>query len=111
MNIEDLTIGQAKELSQLLHGSSSEHPFEVGKNYFIRTVTMIQIGKLVKVMDKELVLENAVWVADTGRFTQALADGTVSEVELFPAGGQVIIGRGSLIDACVWLKDIPKEQK
>ncbi len=81
----------------------------IGKNYLIRTVTMIDAGVLVEVGEHELVLEKAVWIADTGRFTQGLASCEFSEVELFPAG-RVIIGRGSIIDACE-ISTLPDRQK
>lgn len=99
MNIDDLTLGQIKHIKGLCSGESPSHPYEVGRNYFIRTVTMIQVGKLVDVTPQELVLEEAAWIADTGRFNEALKSGTFSEVEPFP-DGKVIIGRGAIIDAC-----------
>ncbi len=108
MSIDNLTIKELKEILSLSIGAN-ESPYHIGKNYFIRTVTMIQIGRLVGVTEKELVLEDAVWVADAGRFTQAFTDGALSEVELFPKG-EVIVGRGSVIDACVWDRDLPKDQ-
>ena len=111
MDIEDLKINDVIKLQKLFSESNNNHPYEIGKNYFIRTVTMIQIGKLVQVTDQELVLESAVWVPDTGRFMQALSEGTLEEVEPFPRDERVIIGRGSLVDACVWKMDLPKEQK
>jgi hypothetical protein len=86
------------------------HPYNVGANYFIRTVTMIQTGKLVAVFDEELVLEKAAWIADTGRFQQALEKCEFSEVEMFPADKQVIVGRGSIID-CVEISTLPTKQK
>lgn len=89
---------------------SSEHPYIIGADYFIRTVTMAQSGKLVKVFQQELVLTNAAWVADTGRFTEALASGDFSEVEMFPAGEEVIVGRGAISDA-VQIKSLPSVQK
>jgi len=112
MNIEDLTL---KDINKLLciSGNAKEtcdSPYQIGENYFIRTVTMIQIGKLVKVTEQELVLEDAVWIADTGRFTQGLLNAELKEIELFPKG-DVIVGRGSIIDACVWSHNLPKEQK
>ena len=113
MNLNDLTIGEAKELAKLFGGSNSckcDNPYHIGENYFIRTVTMIQIGKLIKVTDKELVLEDAIWVADTGRFADALEKGNLDEVEPFPAG-EVIVGRGAIIDACIWSNDIVRERK
>jgi hypothetical protein len=84
--------------------------WEVGKNYLIRTVTMINTGKLVAVTDQELVLEDAAWIADTGRFADALKDTKkFSEVEPFP-DGKVIVGRGAIVDA-VKITFLPREQK
>ena len=85
-------------------------PYHIGKAYFIRTVTMYYIGKLIAVYPQELVLEQAVWVADTGRFHQAMTQGTFSEVEPFGAG-EVVIGRGAIVDATAWNHAIPTEQK
>lgn len=100
-----------KELTNLISASPScSHPFEVGKNYFIRTVTHHHTGKLVAVFPTELVLENACWIADDGRFTQALQKGEFNEVETFPTGALVIVGRGSIVDA-VQISSIPTSQK
>ncbi len=114
MNIENLTIKEAREIAALFNlGNSSAqvvHPFEVGENYFIRTVTHHHTGKLVSVTPTELVLENAAWIADDGRLTDSLKTGNFSEVEMFPVGAKVIIGRGSLIDA-LKISIIPTSQK
>ena len=73
MNIDDLTIGQLKQVNALMREPPTvNHPYEIGANYLIRTVTMIDTGRLVAVTDQELVIEEAAWIADTGRFTQAL---------------------------------------
>lgn len=78
---------------------SKGHPFTIGANYFIRTVTHHHTGRLVLVTKTELVLESAAWIADDGRLGEALRTGNFQEVEMFPPGRRVIIGRGSLIDA------------
>ena len=83
--------------------------WKIGANYLIRTATMIDAGRLVVVTERELVLEDASWIADTGRFGKALEKGTFNEVEMFPAG-QVIVGRGSLIDA-VQITTLPTTTK
>lgn len=83
--------------------------WDLGKNYLIRTVTMIQLGTLKRITDKELVLSDACWVADTGRFNEALEKGTLKEVEMFQT--DVIVGRGSIIDATEWLTALPKKTK
>lgn len=106
MKIDDLTIGQAKELAALLGGNQGGQmnpcpgPFEIGKPYLIRTVTMIQTGRLVAVYPTEIVLEDAAWIADTGRFSEALKTCNYSEVEPFP-DGKVVVGRQSIIDAVI----------
>ena len=109
--IDSLTIAEAREIAALFNqqnalpylSASSPHAWEIGKNYLIRTVTMIDSGRLVAVTEHELVLEDAAWIADTGRFADAVAKAEFNEVEPFPTG-KVIIGRGSVIDAVV----IPK---
>lgn len=90
--------------------SVHHHPFKIGKNYFVRTVTHHHTGKLVAVFPTELVLENAAWIADDGRLTDALRKCEFDEIEMFPSGKQVVIGRGSLIDATE-IDSIPTSQK
>ncbi len=115
MDINELRIRDLKEIKDLigLDGSSKKHPFEIGENYLIRTVTMIQLGKLIEVFDTEIVLDNAVWIADTGRFNEALAKGVEnvesSEIEIF--NGKIIIGRGAIVDACTYSHNLPTENK
>lgn len=115
MEINKLTIGEAREIAALFqiptqHIKPECCPYNIGKNYFIRTVTHHHTGKLVAVTNQELVLENAAWIADDGRLTQALEKSEFNEVEMFPADSKVIIGRGSIIDA-VEIDNIPKSQK
>ena len=84
--------------------------WEIGENYLIRTVTMIDTGRLVDVGDHELVLEDAAWIADTGRFSDTLKSCSFNEVEPFPEDSKVIIGRGSIVDA-IKIKTLPRKQK
>lgn len=110
MDIDNLTIKEIKHIQNLLKGPSEpSHPFQVGQNYFIRTVTHHLTGRLLKVTSKELLLSDAAWIADDGRFHDALKTGSLKEVE--PFVDDVIVGRGSIIDACVWRHELPKAQK
>ena len=115
MSINDLTIGDLKEIKSMLSGGTTEssHPFEIGKAYLIRTVTQIDIGVLESVGEKELVVSKASWIADTGRFHDTLKKGcdNLSEVEPYPDNLKVIIGRGAIIDACIWEHELPRTQK
>lgn len=121
INLDNLTLGQIKDLRAALGvsvgggggGAAPEpHHYEVGKNYLIVTVTKIYTGRLVAVTTQELVLEGACWVADTGRFYDAMAKGFPSNAELEPyPEGKVLVGRGALVDASVWIHDLPREQR
>lgn len=112
MNIDDLTVKEIKHIQSLLKSNGEvSHPYKVGKNYFIRTVTHYLTGKLIKVTAKELVLEDAAWIADSGRFMQFLRDGKLNEVEPFADKAEVIVGRGALIDCVEWVHALPREQK
>lgn len=86
-------------------------PWKIGQAYFIRTVTHHYTGRLVAVHPLELVLADAAWIADDGRFMQAVADGAFNEVEPFPAAAEVIIGRGSVVDATPVSFNLPRKQK
>ena len=83
----------------------------VGENYFIRTVTFHYTGRLKAVYDKEIVLETAAWIAVDGRFTEAVSKGDYSEVEPYPDDREVIIGRGSIVDANIITHPLPRVQK
>ncbi len=102
MNIEDLTIKEAREIATLFNIAGNVPTtsafWQVGKCYFIRTVTMIDTGVLVSIDSHEVILKDAAWIADTGRFSNALKSLNFNEVEAFP-DGMVAIGRGSIIDA------------
>lgn len=81
--------------------SPSEHgPWEIGKAYFVRTVTMAIHGILLDVTPQELVFTRAAWIADTGRFHQFITGKqSASEVEPFAKDAIVIVGRSAMIDA------------
>ena len=88
-------------------------PFEVGKAYFIRTVTYHLVGKVKALIPchgtrGDLILEQASWVADSGRFMQAIKNGVLNEVE--PVG-VVIVNLDSYTDAFPWLHALPENQK
>ena len=85
------------------------NPFEIGAIYLIRTVTMIDTGRVIAANDKWIVLEDAAWIASTGRFSEALKKCEFSEIEPFP-DGRVIIGAGSIIDA-MKIKQVSRSQK
>lgn len=111
MEMDKLTIGDIKQLQSLFNTSacSTNHPYKIGEKYFIRTVTHHYTGKLVEVYKDELVMEDVAWIADDGRFSEALEKKEFSEVEPFP-DGKVILGRGAILDAFI-LGVTPRSKK
>ena len=109
---DNLTLGELRELMTLFGNKTpddSSH-WKVGEAYIIRTVTMILTGRLEKITQQELVLSSAAWIADTGRYMQTIKEGKLNEVEPY-ADHEVIVGRGSIIDATIWTHKLPREQK
>jgi len=102
---KDSVKEETKEV-KVIEINGSESVWVTGKNYLIRTVTMIQIGRLVRVTEKELILDNACWVVDTGRFNTALETGKLNEVEMFVK--PVIVNRSAIVYATAWICELPK---
>lgn len=90
--------------------TKSDSPYVVGKSYFIRTVTHHYTGKLVAIYPGELVLEDVAWIADDGRFADALETGEFSEIEPYP-DGEVILSRGAVLDVSEYKFPLPRYQK
>ena len=80
----------------------------VGKKWFFRAVTYHLVGKVDKVCGNIVELSGASWVADSGRFTQAIRDGELDEVE--PVGA-AFLNIQTVTDFFPWNHALPKEQK
>jgi len=112
-----MTAEQIQALATLLGDNktttapaAANSPWALNTPYFVQTVTWAYTGRLTKVSDLELVLEHAALIADTGRFADSMQSGDYSEVEPYPAGRKVIIGRYSVVSA-VQVTELPREQK
>lgn len=114
MDIDNLTYGELKQIARMFNDSASapktSSPYEIEQPYIIRTVTMTLTGRVKSVGPQEIVLSDAAWIADTGRYANAVASGDFSEVEPYPDGQLVIVGRASVIDATI-IPKLPREQK
>jgi len=109
--LEEMKLKDVMQLVELLKEKPDvcDEFWCVGKAYFIRTVTMHLIGNLTAINEKEMLLGNAVWVADSGRFHDALKTGKLNEVE--PFVNPVIVNRASVVDATIWQHAVPTDQK
>jgi len=80
----------------------------VGQKLYIRTVTYHLVGQVEKRMGAFLQLKDASWVADSGRFMNAIKEGTLDEVE--PVG-IAWVNLSSVVDFFPWKHKCPTEQK
>ena len=107
--IKEMLLEEFKAKPSTASECSKESPYEIGKNYHVRTVTMAIAGELKAVYDTELVFKKASWVADTGRFNEYLKN-TLKLNENEPFKNDVIVGRGAIID-CTEVDEVFKGVK
>ena len=79
-----------------------------GKNIFIRTVTNYYTGYVAEETKKWFKLEKAAWIADTGRFMDAVAKADFSEVE--PYALPVYVMKSAIVDITE-IGNLPTKQK
>lgn len=97
----------AKTKTKIVDGKSL--PFTIGGKYFFRTVTYFATGEVVAIHGDFLELKDAAWVADTGRFREAIMQGVLDEVE--PVEVPMFVNVNTITDAFVWTHKLPREQK
>jgi len=92
-------------------GEKMNSAFEkmIGQNVMIRTVTMIYTGVLKEVFAQELILTSCHWIAETDRWNKFISETSTREHESY-GDREVIVGRGSVIDACI-INDLPRGNK
>lgn len=105
---------RANSLPPLKPAKSGEWLWRVGANYHIRTVSYHFTGTFVGFNGpnySELAFENAAWIADDGRFAQAIATGEMSEIEPYPDGTVIGINRSCIVDFTEVKWPTPRSQK
>ena len=80
----------------------------VGKKFFFRTVTYHIVGKVVGFFGSVVQMEEASWVADSGRFADAIKTGILDEVEPL---GEWYVNTQTVTDFGPWKHKLPKDQK
>jgi len=113
MKIEEMTISEAQqrlaeadELRKVLGRSpastattgSGSHSLTVGEAVLIRTVTHYFTGRIVAITDADIKLGDAAWIADSGRWANALKNDFDDKSEVEPYPDWCIVSRGAIID-------------
>jgi hypothetical protein len=100
-----------KKKAQAMTRSKAVSPIRVGNTVFCRTVTHYYTGRIVAVTRDEIVLADAAWIADSGRFADAMRTGELNEIEPYPDATRVSLMRGAGCDVCDWPHPLPRTQK
>lgn len=81
--------------------------YPVGRTVFIRTVTHHLVGEIQSVGDKEIVFKTGtvMWIADDGRFTEAMRTGVFNETEVYDIESP-FVGRGAIVDGGIFPKTV-----
>ena len=110
IEVSDETWEKIKEVVQKDNESFELNTMDdfIGKKLFIRTVTYHMTGKVKARIGNFFHLVNAAWIADSGRFMDAIKKGELNEVE--PVG-EALININSIVDMFIWKHELPKEQK
>lgn len=85
----------------------SELEHFIGKKLFIRTVTYHLTGEVDKMVGRMFHLKKAAWIADSGRFMDAIKTGKLNEVE--PVG-ECWVNIDTIVDIFPWKHNLPTEQ-
>lgn len=104
-------MSKSKSKSMSKPAAKSQRVIAVGNQILVRLVTHYNTGRVVEVGDGYAVLEDAAWIADTGRFSAALANGESALSEVEPCPGVVEIGLGAVVDAHPWPHPLPRTRK
>ena len=109
LEISDETYEKIKDqLAQDEQTDIANYDDLIGKKFYIRTVTYHLVGEVTKRIGDFLELKTASWIADSGRFMQAIKDGVLSEVE--PVG-TAYVNLKAVTDMFPWKHKCPTEQK
>jgi hypothetical protein len=124
IDIDKLTVAEIKEISSIAAGCCKPKeanktpktplPFKIGDAILIRTVTMIDVGRVKAIGALRgapfVVLEDGGWIADTGRFSVTLETGSLSEFERCNLPW-FLVWLGSGVDTFPWPHPLPKVTK
>ena len=86
-------------------------PLKVGANVFIRTITHYHVGRVAAIGRDWVLLENCSWIADTGRWHDALKSGFPEKAEIEPFPDAVYVSKGAIVDITKWRHKLPEKQQ
>lgn len=106
----DMALVEADETLRTEGEVKAGEMLEVGKNYIVFTPAVTLVGKLAALTAWELKLDEAAWVADTGRYHQAFSQGFSQDInsEVEPTGTFAVISRAAVVYCVPYKHPLPK---
>lgn len=109
INISDETYNKIKDQLMSEEKIDLNHLKDlIGKQLFMRTVTYHIVGKVENIIGSFFILSNASWIADSGRFMNAIKDGELNEIEPL---GDWMVNYNSITDMGYWKHSLNLKQK
>lgn len=98
--MSDLSVKKGEESMEMLR---------VGKDVFVRTVTYHYIGRIKEINEHSIVLSDASWIPQSGRWSTTLSTGELKECE--PYVDDVYLNRQAVVDITAWRFALPTKAK
>ena len=108
LEISDETWEKIKDQIGINDREISSYEDLVGGKFYFRTVTFHLTGEVKKIVGRFAYLKKAAWIADSGRFMDAIKKGELNEVE--PVG-DAFVNLDTVTDFFPWVHRLPEEQK
>lgn len=96
----------------------SSNPMVQGNAVLIRTISYHYIGRIAEIVRDTngnmvgMMLTEASWLADTGRFNRLLKTGQFDDnAEIEPYSEPVFVPFHTIADVTLWKFELPKEEK
>jgi hypothetical protein len=111
LNISDDTYELIKDQLQIEEKTDISSMNDlIGEKVFFRTVTYHIVGKIEKIIGNVYQLSKASWIADSGRFSDAIKNGFGSSAEIEPLG-EWFVNINAVTDFGEWKHDLPTKQQ
>lgn len=108
LEISDETYEKIKEQLGVNDREINTYEDLVGGKFYFRTVTYHLTGEVKKIVGRFAYLKNAAWIADSGRFNEAIKNGTLNEIE--PVG-DAFVNLDTVTDFFPWTHKLPNTVK
>jgi len=90
---------------------SDSYQLLIDRAVIIRTVTHAFTGRLTQVTDYDVVIYDQAWIAEAGRWNEALMGkwDSNAEIEAYPDDTPTVIPRGAIVEMTLFRGELPRK--